>query len=191
MRNITHRNRCKTSQRHTCYFSSGEHLIRLDLEHLIRLDLGQGEIIRQYKSECECVNSYIAGRTTKAYYQDNKETIKNKVKEYCSNNKDKVQEYKKEYRIKNIEKISQKNEQYKEDNKEAIKEKDKQYRLDHKDAIKERDRQYRLNNEEKLKEYKEKNKVKITCVCGSCFRKVDKNRHEKTHKHQLYLKHIE
>jgi hypothetical protein len=48
---------------------------------------------------------------------------------------------------------------------------------------------------EYMKEYYEKNKEKniqkITCVCGSCYRKTHKNRHEKTHKHQSYLKSIE
>ena len=148
----------------------------------------EGEIIRKYKSECECVNSYIAGRTNKAYYQDNKDTIKKKVKEYCNNNKDKIQEYKKEYRVKNIEMLSQKKKQYKKDNKEAIQEKDKQYRLDHKEKAKEYMKEYRKDNKNKISEH---GKVKITCACGSCFRKADKNRHEKTHKHQLYSKSIE
>ena len=52
-------------------------------------------------------------------------------------------------------------------------------------------KEYIEDNKEKIKEYSEKNKVKITCVCGSCFNKVDINRHERTHKHQSYLKSIE
>jgi hypothetical protein len=35
----------------------------------------EGEIIRQYKSECECVNIRIAGRTKKEYYEENKDKI--------------------------------------------------------------------------------------------------------------------
>ena len=52
-------------------------------------------------------------------------------------------------------------------------------------------KEYIEDNKEKIKEYSEKNKVKITCICGSCFRKVDKNRHERTKKHQSFLKSIE
>jgi hypothetical protein len=129
----------------------------------------EGQIIRKYKSELECVNSNIAGRTGKENYQDNKDTIKKKVKEYRF------------------------------DNKVAIQEKYKQYRLDHKDKIQEYTKEYREDNKDKIKQYREKNKetiyekkkIKITCVCGSCYRKADKNTHERTKKHQSFLKSIE
>jgi DNA-directed RNA polymerase beta' subunit len=107
----------------------------------------EGEIIRKYKSECECVNSYIAGRTIKEWYQDNKYTIQEHTKEYMK--------------------------EYREENKEAIKKYNKQYHEDNKNKI------------------SEHGKVKITCACGSCYRKAVKNRHERTHKHQSYLKSIE
>ena len=145
----------------------------------------EGQIIRQFKSGYACVNVRIDGRTKQAYYQDNKEKMKANVNEYRINNIDKIKEYKKEYRVKNIEKLSHVNIEYKQRNKEIIREKDKQYRLDNKEAIKERDRIYREKNKEK---YSEKAKEKIICVCGSCFRKSDKPRHERTNKHQDYLK---
>ena len=49
-------------------------------------------------------------------------------------------------------------------------------------------KEYIEDNKEKIKEY---GKVKITCACGSCYRKTHKNRHEKTHKHKSFLKTIE
>jgi hypothetical protein len=48
----------------------------------------EGEIIRKYKSECECVNKYIAGRTIKEYYEDNTDKIQEYMKEYRKDNKD-------------------------------------------------------------------------------------------------------
>ncbi len=40
------------------------------------------------------------------------------------------------------------------------------------------------DNKERISE---KYKEKYTCECGSCFRKADKSRHEKTIKHKLYI----
>ena len=70
---------------------------------------------------------------------------------------------------------------------EAEKEEDK-YMLELKANMNSR-RSYRTN-----KQYNEDNqemfKEIMTCDCGSCFRKHDKARHEKTIKHQNYLKSI-
>jgi len=102
-----------------------------------------------------------------------------------------IRKYKSELECVNIYIAGRTNKEYRLDNKVAIQEKDKQYRLDHKEKAKEYMKEYIEDNKEKIKEYSEKNKVKITCICGSCFRKVDKNRHEKTHKHKSFLKSIE
>jgi hypothetical protein len=107
----------------------------------------EGQIIRKYKSECECVNRCIAGRTIKEWYQDNKYTIQEHHKEYM-----------------------------------------KEYREENKDAIKEKIKQYRERNKEKINENA---KETSTCVCGSCFQKAYKSTHERTKKHQSYLKTIE
>jgi hypothetical protein len=84
---------------------------------------------------------------------------------------------------------------YYRDNKDKI----KKYKLENKENAKEYMKEYYEDNKEKAKGYYEENKekiseqgkVKITCVCGSCYRKEDKSTHEKTHKHQSYLKFIE
>ena len=60
----------------------------------------------------------------------------------------------------------------------------KQYKEDNKKTIQEYKKEYYEENKEKVNET-------ITCVCGSCYRKAAKNGHEKTHKHQSYLKFIE
>lgn len=71
--------------------------------------------------------------------------------------------------------------EYYKDNKEKILKQRKQYREDNK----ERKKHYYENNKEKIAEQK---KIKMTCECGSTFRKVDKGQHMKTKKHQSYIK---
>lgn len=61
-----------------------------------QLDKREGE----YQKNNECVNCYIAGRTSKELYQDNKEEKKNKANEYRKNNLEKYREYDKRYRDK-------------------------------------------------------------------------------------------
>ena len=152
-------------------------------------------------NKLKCVNSNCAfnpipeKELKKYYYENNKDKIKERNKEYYENNKDKIKEKNKEYNLKNIIIIKEKLKQYYENNKEIIKEKskqyyennkekDKQYRLNNKEKIKEKAKQYRLNNKDKIKEYE---KIKITCGCGSTYRKCAKARHERTNKHMNYI----
>ena len=152
----------------------------------------EGEIIRQYKSECECINRKIEGRTKKEYCQDNKEKLQKYNKQYNKDNNELIKENKKQYYKENKykfqeyrEKNKDKFQEYKLDNKEKIKEYTKQYREENKEKISEKAKQYREENKEKISE---KAKEKLICVCGSCFRKYDKIKHEITKKHQSYLK---
>ena len=73
--------------------------------------------------------------------------------------------------------------EYNEQNREKISERAKQWYLVNKDKIKEKVEQ----NKEKLLE---RRKQKITCDCGCVVRKSDIRRHEKSIKHQNYLKTI-
>jgi len=77
---------------------------------------------------------------------------------------------------------------YRDNNKEKIKEYQeiyaKQYRDNNKEKIKEKNKKYRDNNKEKINELR---KEKITCECGSIFRKGDKLIHEKTIKHCQFI----
>jgi len=93
-------------------------------------------------------------------------------KEYREDNKQKRLEYLKKYRQANIEKISEKEKEYREQNREKMQELQKQY--------------YEANKQKLLEKLKEK----ITCECGSVVRKSDIRRHEKSIKHQNYLKTI-
>ena len=81
-------------------------------------------------------------------------------------NIDHIKEYKKKWRLEN-------------------KEQAKQYRLDNKDHILETKKIYYQDNKEVILEKKRK---KYGCECGSEIRISDKQKHNKTIKHQNYLK---
>ena len=127
-----------------------EQLTRKEGEHIRKLD---------------CVNTRIDGRTSKEYYEDNKEQLK----ENRENNKDKIKENRKKYY---------------ENNKEKIKEIGKEYRENNKEKLKEFGKEYKKNNKEKIKEYASK---KITCECGRTFRCDSKPRHERSKIHQAFI----
>ena len=140
----------------------------------------EGTTIRQYKSNYECTNKNIAGRTSKEYEIDRRET----KKEYREINKERIHAQGKIYRENNKDKIKEKGKKYHEANKDKIKEKNKKYNEDNTNTIK---RWYEKNKEKLSAKSKEKN----VCVCGSCFRKAERARHERTNKHQDYLKSFE
>ena len=71
-----------------------------------KTELGRCEGIHIRKMNC--VNKYIAGRTTVEYYQDNKEHFKEYNEEYRQTNKETLNEYQLEYRQNNREKINKK-----------------------------------------------------------------------------------
>ena len=139
----------------------------------------------------ECVNKMIPGRTSKEYYEDNKD----KTKEYYINNKEIIKDYAKIYRDNHKDLIKESKHKYREDNKEQINEQRKQYRINNKEKIKEASKIYTDNNKEKMKQYREENKDKIkeykskiiTCSCGKSIHLYKKSEHEKTKFHIKYL----
>ena len=133
-----------------------------------------------YIKNTDCVNRCIAGRTTQQWKEDNKERVKATTKQYRENNQDKI----KLYREDNREKAKEYKLKYDEDNKDKI----KQYREDNKDIHKELKRQWYQNNEYRLKQNR---KDTFVCECGSSLTKCNYLRHNKTIKHQNYLKTLE
>ena len=73
-----------------------------------QLENKEGEYIRNN----ECVNRYIAGRTTKEYYIDNADKLKEQTKQYRITNADKLKEKRKEYYIINADKKKEYMKQY-------------------------------------------------------------------------------
>ena len=126
------------------------------------------------------LNKVLPTRTDKEYREDNKDNRK----EYLENNKEKIAEKTKEYREIKKERIVEKKKEYYQNNKEKIAKKSKEYYHNRKEELKEKSREYYMNNKEKIAE---KELQKITCGCGSCFRKSDTARHIKSKKHQDYV----
>jgi len=115
------------------------------------------------------LNFEIPNRTSKQYYEDNREKLLAHQKQYYEDNRDKILEYQK---------------QYHQDNREKISEQQKQYRQDNCDKIKEYQTQYSENNRKKKNEYdKKRRKEKETCDnCGCILSKCDMSRHKRSKK---------
>ena len=118
--------------------------------------------IKQYINDPFCLNSYRAILN----YEERKEKYNIHNERY------------KEQKIKY-------NKKYIETHKEEKRERDKNYNETHKEQIKERIKIYRDTHQEKIKEYQN---TKYTCSCGSVVTIPHKRRHEKTIKHQEFIK---
>ena len=141
-----------------------------------------------HQRECECVNKQVSGRNQQQYYEDNKEEILNQKKQYYFKNQEEVKQKRKEYVKTHKAKVLAKDKKYREEHKEQIQKKRKEHYNEHKDEISEYQRTYYENNETKIK-----NRLyeKVVCCCGTITIKGHKARHEKTLKHQQYLKSLE
>jgi len=73
---------------------------------------------------------------------------------------------------------------YAEEHKEHLNEYFKKYTEQHKEHLNEYFKKYAEEHKEHIQE---KNKEKMTCVCGSTFRRYSQSRHEKSTKHCEYI----
>jgi uncharacterized membrane protein YheB (UPF0754 family) len=80
--------------------------------------------------------------------------------------------------------------EWKEDNKKQIAEYKKKYNQEHVKEINEKNKKYYEEHKEQKKEYYEVNKKKFNCPCGGKYIFKNTRNHEKTIKHQNYLKEI-
>ena len=144
----------------------------------------EGHFIRQEKPS---LNTRIAGRNDKEYYQDNKEHILKQVQEYVNKNRDIVNQKKREYheRMKDNEGYKQTKKEYAEKNKERIAEYQKQYRADNMEYLKqkkvEQGKKYREENKDKIKAY---DTEQITCECGCVIQRGSMGRHKQSQRHK-------
>lgn len=88
----------------------------------------------EYMKNNTCVNTSIAGRTDKEYYDDNREKLIQKTKDWYEENKQQKAEYDKKYREDNAEKKAEQARIYQANNKEKLKEYRKAYYEKHKNA---------------------------------------------------------
>jgi len=132
------------------------------------LEQREGHYIRENKDKC--VNTRIPNRSQKEYREENKDKIKERTKIYLEENKDKIKARDKKYQEENREILRQKKAEYNEANRETLNQKGKEY--------------YYANKEKVLNRIKEKH----TCICGIEYTLGHKTRHEKTMRHQEYIK---
>jgi hypothetical protein len=130
----------------------------------------EGEMIRQYKMNSLCMNKNIAGRTIQQWKEDNKDKVKDMKKNYYINNKEKLDDNRKKWCEKN---------------KDKLKERKKEYYAKHLEKLSQNNINYKQVNKEKIKQQQSE---RIECICGSCIRRGSKSQHERTIKHQDYLK---
>jgi len=144
--------------------------------------------IKHFNCELNMVDAIRDKKKYKEYvdnwYQENKDRLKNVRHDWYINNKEKLKESRKKYREENRERQKK----YREENKEKY----KKYREENREKIAERYKKYSEKNREKILERQKKNREegKRVCDCGGTYniRKSSKTRHEKTKKHQNYLK---
>jgi hypothetical protein len=95
----------------------------------------EGHLIRQYDSFNNGYNGRIEGRSSKEWYEENKQSISKKYKEWRSKNINQRLLYEDNYKKENKERIKAYFKQYREDNKAKISLRMKEYYQKHKDEI--------------------------------------------------------
>ena len=151
----------------------------------------EGQIIK----DTDCVNRCVAGRTDREYYEDNFNRIKTIQKEYNDEHNDEMKQKRKQYYMENKDKILRQQKERYSNKFEEIQKYKQEYHIKHRDKINETVQKHYEENKEHYKEYKKqwalKNKETITCICGFNCLKSGIRRHEKSKKHQEYLKSLE
>lgn len=124
--------------------------------------------------------------------------LKNKCKSHRTEEqkREQMRKLNKKYREENSDKIKRVHKEYRENNREHLHEYNKVYRENNREKVNEKMRKYREKNADKLAEYtkaynEKHRKEKITCCCGKYLLKCNKSIHEKTKKHQNYMKTIQ
>ena len=165
---------------------------KLDKSTLIDSRIKEEELRREYNANMNTIKAHTSVDERKEYIKDyyhaNKEAKNEKLKDYYQANKEVIAEKQKNYYHANKESIIEKQKNYYYANKEALNEYSKNYRQANKEVIAEKQKNYYQDNKEVIDEKRSK---KMTCVCGSIFRKDAVSSHNKTQTHQNFCKSIE
>jgi len=113
-----------------------------------------------------CVNENIPNRTKAEWYRDNKEKIAKQRAEHYQANKEKSKEQSADYYQANIEQIKEQKAEWYQDNKENLKEYQTEYREANKETL----------------------SKKFNCLCGGKYTHANKSTHNKSKRHQNWLK---
>ena len=136
-----------------------------------------------------CKNSEEA-RTRERYWFEQLNASLNSIKPIITEEeyKEHKHQYSKQYREDNKEILHERNKEWRELNKDRIIEEHKKYYESNKFQILEKQKIYEQINIDKKKE---RERQQYECQCGSSFRLYEKPRHNKSGKHQSYLKSLE
>lgn len=97
-----------------CYLTSYE-IIKYDDAYIELIEAFSCNIVEElrkkegeYIRKLDCINKYVAGRTTKQYQEEHKEEIREQRKQFREEHKEEIREKKKEFYEKNKEKTLEK-----------------------------------------------------------------------------------
>ena len=128
-------------------------------------------------------------KTRKSQYrEDNKEYLLEKKNIYYEENKDDIKEKKKQYYLTNKQLLNEKNKLYRQQHKEHLKTLRLQHYDENNDKILEKKKVYYEQNRDYILE---RHKQKVGCPCGSVVCKSDIRKHERSNKHQDYMKFLQ
>ena len=130
----------------------------------------EGDLIKMSGST---LNTNVAGRTRKEWYQDNRVRIAKKDAERNV-----------KYREDNRVRIAEKKAKYYENNKERIAEQKAKYYENNKELIVEKDAKYRTDNREKIAA---RRSVKHACDCGGRYTHANRTLHNRSKRHQDHI----
>jgi hypothetical protein len=129
----------------------------------IELHRREGDIIRELKPT---LNSFVAGRTQKEYYQENKDKEFARHYAYYLKNKEKIDEWQKQY-----------NKAYRQANQEKMRE----IRQDNQEQNAQTSREYYLKNKDKI--LMKKTERHLCSMCGVSYSYANKSVHMRSKKH--------
>ena len=149
----------------------------------------EGHYIRQERSS---LNSRIEGRTSKEYYNDNKELILHKQQEYNKINHEARMVAKMKYYIDNKDKILTQVKEYATNNREVVLASKKASNYKHREIRLMKQKEYAELHTEQIAKYqkeyhdahREFNSEKIQCTCGCIVSRGCLTKHKRTQKHQ-------
>ena len=176
----------KSAHKRTCYNENDREHFNSYVYQFIRNSGGFENFDMILIQTERCENRLDALRKEREYIEQLNATL-NKTRP--TRTPEEAKQYRLDYYEENKEDIKHKNKQYRDDNADIVREQTRKYRNQAhvKEYMKQKNKEWRENNEQ----YAEKRKVKYSCDCGGSYTCGHKMRHERTNKHQEYLKSLQ
>ena len=176
----------KHQHKRTCYDEKDQVHYNFYLYQFIRENGGWDNFDMILLDTLNCENNLRARAVEREFIEEIKPTL-NQIKRPMRTEEEAI-EYRKEYYGNNCEDIKQKNKQYRIDNEELVKQRKKIYNENHKEERSIKNKEWRDKNADTIRQQRS---VKMTCDCGVVFCQKSIRRHERSNRHQSYLKSLE